>query len=262
LPTSVLFEHLLREDPVYLQCHPFAILGLTQLSVETGRKPGNLREVRTYAETLDPWVRNRCREVWDAPVVDIYSSEEFNTIAHQCPETENLHVQSENVLVEVLDDRDRPCRPGQLGRVVATSLLNYATPLIRYELEDIVEVGEACPCGRGLPVLRRVMGRAKSLVHLPSGDTCIPVIWSEMMAVAKIKQFQMIQTSLQEIVLKLVAKSPLDAAERRSLTLAIQNKLNHNFDVEIIYADDIPREPSGKYREFKSELADALGTPA
>ena len=72
----------------------------------------------------------------------------------------------------------------------------------------------------------------------------------------------MIQTSLQDIVLKLVVKAPLDGAERERITLAIHEKMHHDFNVEIIYADDIPREPSGKYREFKSELADALGTPA
>jgi phenylacetate-CoA ligase len=258
-PMSDLFEHLLREDPVYLQSHPSAILGLVQLSAETGRKPENLREVRTYAEPLDPWLREFCRKVWGVPMVDNYSAEELNTIAHQCPETENLHVQSENVLVEVLDDRDRPCGPGQSGRVVATSLLNYATPLIRYELGDIVEVGEACSCGRGLPVLRRIQGRVKALVHLPNGDTCFPNVWNDLMTVTKIRQFQMIQTSLQDIVLKLVVSAPLDEAERRSVTLAIHEKLLYDFDVEIVYADEIPREPGGKYREFKSELA---GLPA
>jgi phenylacetate-CoA ligase len=261
-PMSDLFEHLLREDPTYLQSHPFLILGLAQLSAETGRKPGHLRQVRVYGETLDPWVRDYCRKVWGVPVVENYSAEEFGTIAHQCPETENLHVQSENVLVEVLDDQDRPCKPGQSGRVVGTSLLNYATPLIRYELGDIVEVGETCPCGRSLPVLRRIRGRIKDLVHLPNGDSCFPNVWSELMAVAKIRQFQLIQTSLQDIVLKLVVRSTLDEAERQSVTLAIHKKLLHDFDVEIIYVDDIPREPSGKYREFMSELASAPDTPA
>ena len=145
--------------------------------------------------------------------------------------------------------------------MVATSLLNYATPLVRYELGDVVELGEACPCGRGLPVLRRVRGRVKALVYLPNGDTCFPNVWSDLMAIPKIRQFQMIQTSLQDIVLKLVVTAPLDAAERRSVTLAIHKKLLHDFDVEIIYADDIPREPSGKYREFKSELSGAPDIP-
>ena len=107
-PMSVLFESLLREDPVYLQSYPSIIYGLAQLSAETGRKPGKLRQVRTYGETLNPEIRELCREVWGLPMVDSYSAEEVNTIAHQCPETENLHVQSENVLMEVLDDRDRP----------------------------------------------------------------------------------------------------------------------------------------------------------
>jgi phenylacetate-coenzyme A ligase PaaK-like adenylate-forming protein len=61
--------------------------------------------------------------------------------------------------VEVLDEEGRPCAPGETGRVVATSLNNFAMPLIRYETGDTAEVGAPCPCGRGLPVLTRIMGR-------------------------------------------------------------------------------------------------------
>jgi len=256
---SVLFEHLLRENPCYLQTHPFVVLGLVQLSAETGRKPESLREVRTYGETLDPWVRELCREVWGVPIADNYSAEEFGTIAHQCPQSEALHVQCENVLVEVLDDQGEPCAAGQSGRVVVTSLLNYATPLIRYELEDIVEVGAPCDCGRGLPVLKRIKGRVKNMVHLPNGETCFPEVWKELFTITKIRQFQMIQTSLHDILLKCVVSEPLDDAERQSAIASIRKKLLYDFDVQISYVDDIPRDPSGKYQDFKSDLGDLAG---
>ena len=45
--------------------------------------------------------------------------------------------------------------PGEIGRLVVTRLHHFATPLLRYDIGDYAEVGDACPCGRGLPVLRR-----------------------------------------------------------------------------------------------------------
>lgn len=66
---------------------------------------------------------------------------------------------AEHVLVELLDDRDQPVPSGEAGRVVLTTLQNFQNPMIRYEVGDIATGSlEPCRCGRGLPVLDRVMG--------------------------------------------------------------------------------------------------------
>jgi phenylacetate-CoA ligase len=102
-------------------------------------------------------------------MVDMYTCQEAGYLALQCPDHPHYHVQSENVLLEVVDDQGLPCAPGEVGRVLVTSLNNFATPLIRYEIGDYAEVGAACSCGRGLPVLKRIMGRYRNLLTLPDG---------------------------------------------------------------------------------------------
>ena len=102
LPISEILEHVLNEDPVYLQTHPYTLLGMIERSREIGAKPSSLREVRTFGEALEPRIRAAARTEWGVPVVDSYSALEFGMIAHQCPESENLHVMSESVLLEVL----------------------------------------------------------------------------------------------------------------------------------------------------------------
>src|SRR3546814_13116510 len=93
---------------------------------------------------------------------DVCSSDLY--LALQCPEHEHYHVQSEAVLLEVLDEEDRPCRPGEVGRVVVTPLTNFAMPMIRYAVGGLAAVGAPCPCGRGLPVLTRILGRARDKI--------------------------------------------------------------------------------------------------
>jgi phenylacetate-CoA ligase len=253
-PVAEIFERLLREDPAYLECRTSLTLALAQLSAETGRKPKSLRQVRNFGEALDPWVHAYCRGVWGVPIVNNYSSEEFGTIAHECAQSETLHVQSESVFVEVLDDHNRPCGPGQSGRILVTALLNYGTPLIRYDLGDIVEIGGPCACGRGLPVLKQIRGRTKDLIHLPNGGRMHGYFWNELGGFPKVRQFQVIQTSLESLHLKLVASAPLDESERLSLIELMQKQLVHKFQIHITYHGEIPREPSGKYMIFKSEL--------
>jgi phenylacetate-CoA ligase len=90
----------------------------------------------------------------------VYSSDEAGYIALQCPEGEHYHVQSESLLLEVLDAAGSACMPGQVGRVIVTTLNNFAMPLVRYDTGGDAEVGPPCACGRGLPVLRSLVERA------------------------------------------------------------------------------------------------------
>ena len=63
LPIDDIFENVAAEDPAYLQSHPYIVLGLIQRGEETVIRFESLREVRTYGETLGPWVREKCRAV-------------------------------------------------------------------------------------------------------------------------------------------------------------------------------------------------------
>jgi phenylacetate-CoA ligase len=251
-------DWLLRRDPDYLLTYPSNVMALVQHFQQIGRRPGRLKEVRTFGELLEPHVRRACREFWGTPVVDMYSSQEVGYIALQCPKTENYHVQSENVLVEVLDEQGRLCAPGQIGRVVITALHNFAMPLIRYEIGDYAEVGEACACGRGLPTLRRIMGRQRNMAILPDGSRRWPAIElsgsDELAEFPPIHQFQLIQRTRTEMEMLLVAHRHLTEREEQRLREWIDTAVGHAFDTKITYVDSIPRSATGKFEDFRCEV--------
>jgi phenylacetate-CoA ligase len=256
LSISDLLERVLAEDPDYLQTHPYTLLGMIELSVETGEKPSNLREVRTFGETLEPRIRRIAREAWGVPVIENYSANEIGTIAHQCPENQFLHVMAESILVEVLDDDGAPCKPGEVGRVVLTSLHNFASPLIRYANGDYARVGSACACGRGLPVLERIMGRERNLLVLPSGERRFAQSHLGDFMAAPIRNFQITQTGLETMEVTLVVPRPWTEADEAALQRHLAEKYRHEFDIAINYAERIERAPNGKYEEFKSLVAE------
>ena len=257
MPISALFDVLMTENPDYIQIQPSTLQGLVLYSVAQGRKPDRLREARTYAEGLEPGLRTICEEKWGISVADNYSAQEFSIIALQCPEHSNLHVQSENVLVEVLDGAGEPCAPGQTGRLVITALNNFASPLIRYENGDFAEVGPPCPCGRGLPVLSRVAGRQCSLALLPNGDRITPVLATgSPLLEAPIRQYQCVQKSLQEIEVRLVLERPLTGDEEARIADFLARSLRHPFACRFVTVDEIPRLASGKYEVFRCEVAE------
>ena len=163
-------------------------------------------------------------------------------------------MQAENALVEVVDDAGRPCAPGEVGRVLVTSLNNFATPLIRYELGDYAEVGEPCSCGRGLPVLKRVMGRYRNLLTLPDGTRRWPRLGYEtsLQSIAPIELMQMIQTAAEEIRVRLVMERALDAAETERLTAFIQKNLGYPFRLSFDHVDTIRNPSNAKFEQFIS----------
>ena len=244
-----------RENPEYLLTYPSNLLQLAQLYRERGMALPNLRSVETFAEVLQPEVREACREAWDVPVVDMYSAQETGYIALQCPDHEHYHVQAESTLVEVLNDQGKPCGPGETGRVVVTPLHNFATPLIRYEIGDYAEVGEACSCGRGLPVLNRILGRVRNMLTLPSGDTLWPSFPAEMfLAIAPVRQFQLIQRRPDEIEVSLVVEKTLSGEQEGRLREALNRCFGYPFTYRFTYVDEIPRSASGKFEDFRVEL--------
>ena len=253
-------DWLRRQEPDYLLTHPTMVQSLAGYCLDRGIELPGLRQVETISEIVQPVTRTLCREAWDVPLIDMYTAREAGYIALQCPDHEHYHIQSEGIFVEVLDDAGRPCSPGEVGRVVVTPLHNFAMPLIRYDIGDYAELGAPCPCGRGLSVLRRVLGRKQNMLVLPSGEERWPLLSSEnirgLLALAPIRQYQFVQKSLEAMELRLAVERALTDAEENALRRWVIEKFGQPFDVDLAYHEEIPRTAAGKYQDFLSEVAE------
>ncbi|MFI9173102.1 phenylacetate--CoA ligase family protein [Streptomyces lincolnensis] len=130
-----------------------------------------LRGFLVAGEPLTEARRARMSELWGGvPVRQDYGSTETGSLAGECREG-RLHLWADRFVAEVYDPATgRSAREGR-GRLVLTTLHRRAMPLVRYDLEDTVEVsGEDCGCGWRLPVIR-VLGRSAGGV--PVGDATV-----------------------------------------------------------------------------------------
>jgi phenylacetate-CoA ligase len=136
-----------------------------------------------------------------------------------------------------------------------TTLHNFAMPLLRYELGDYATVGAPCPCGRGLPVIKQVLGRVRNLVQTPQGKRYWPTALGKIRAITPIQQAQYVQTGLDTIELRVRLERTLSEAERQAAIKCVQDALQYRFHVKITAVENIERGPTGKYEEFLSMLA-------
>ena len=246
---------LVREDPAYLVVYPSVLDAIVRQVRDRGLRLPSLRQVRTISEALTPATRALATEVLGVPVVDTYSAQEVGYLALECPTGGRYHVQAERLLVELVDERGRPCPPGEPGRVIVTDLHNFATPLVRYDLGDVAVAGEPCPCGRGLPVLTRVIGRRRGLLVYPDGRVVWPLFSVACRDAARYRELQLVQESVERLRLRVVPEAPLSAGDRGALAAAVQRALGHPFTVDVEEVAALDRSPTGKLEEFVSRVA-------
>jgi phenylacetate-CoA ligase len=252
---ETLFGWLLQQQPDYLITHPSLAAELARVALAGGGRLARLREVRTYGELLSPETRELCRDAWGVGVTDTYSTNEVGYIALQCPQHEHLHVQSEGVFLEVLDDGGRACNPGEVGRVVVTALHNFAMPLVRYDVGDYAEVGAPCDCGRGLPVLRRIIGRVRNTLVTASGRRYWPVLGARaLVEAAPIRQYQLVQKAFDRVEARLVVASALTPAQEATVRSHILSRLPSELHLDLVYCENIARSAGGKFEDFISEV--------
>jgi len=248
-------EWLMAQNAAYCLSLPTNIKALARFFAEHRLQLPGLVEMRTYGEVADDEVYTLVKQVWNVPVHDIYSSQETGYIALQCHEYGRHHIQSENLLVEILDEQGNDCAAGETGKVVVTTLHNYGMPLIRYFIGDYAVAGGPCPCGRGLPVIDRILGRERNMVTLPGGRRHYPSFPAEVWAhIAPIRQMQLVQKSLEQIEARLAMDREMTGEEKAAFTRVIQARMKHPFNITFSFHDRIERSKGGKFEDFISEV--------
>jgi phenylacetate-CoA ligase len=247
---------LVEQDPHSLVTHPGNLYALAGWFSGHGVKLPLLHDIRTVSGRVAPEHRAACRAAFGRPLVDSYSTRELGYLALQCPRHERYHVQEEGVLLELLDDVGQPVPQGRPGRVVVTSLHNFAMPFVRYDTGDYAIAGAACDCGRGLAVLERIVGRGRNLMSMPDGTRRWPGCdLIHLDVVPGIRQHQFVQTALDRIELVLVADQPLSQADQESLATVVRACLGQGLEVAVVRVERLPYSADGRFDEFVNLLS-------
>jgi phenylacetate-CoA ligase len=253
-PVSYHADLISRTRPECITAMPSNLSLLLKYYEENNNAPNWIKSVWTVSEALGD-LRERCLKTLNCKIIDSYSCAETGYIALQCPEHEHYHVQSETIRLEVLRPDNTHCKPGEIGRVVITPLHNFASPLFRYEIGDEAEVGDPCPCGRGLSVLKRIIGRTYDYLTMPDGrKQRVDTGYYPICAIPAVRELQIVQRSKELIEILLVLSRPLNVDEIKNITELCTERFGDIFEYRITKVDSISQTISGKRRIFISEV--------
>jgi phenylacetate-CoA ligase len=245
-------DSLLSQKPHILVGHPPDLVALAKAARARGVDM-TFDFVGSNSELLTGVERRFIEETFDCPVYDEYSSLEVGYIARDCTQ-KHMHLVSDSVMTEFIKEGE-PAAPNEQGGVVVTSLCDDATPFIRYVQGDIASYSdEKCTCGITFPVMNVVEGRTDDFLQLPSGEEVPPTrIVPLFFQFDTIKEFNVIQTATDTVVVNIVPTEKFTESEKQQLLQEILEALP-GIHITFNHVDTIEKTPRGKKRAVTNNI--------
>lgn len=148
---AAIIATLRRTGAQVLECSTATLAALVAVAADS-KAPG-IQFVRVHGEVPSDALRAAAARAFGAVVRFHLAHPLTGAIAFECAEGGALHVQAENVYVELVDAHGADGPPGVSGRLLVTDLHNLRQPVPRFDTGWTARWGAPCACGRGLPVL-------------------------------------------------------------------------------------------------------------
>jgi phenylacetate-CoA ligase len=252
-------RQLKRYSPDVLVAYTTPMYNFAVSVRDQGIEPPRVRSVITAAEKVQDFQRETIEEVFGCKVFNTYGSREFMLIASECEEHSGLHVNVENLYVEI-DHDSKKLDPSGPGELLVTDLHNFGMPFIRYNIGDlgVPWMDGGCACGRGLPLIADVEGRLLDTIVTPAGRMVPGEFFPHLAKEFKeIKQFQVVQDELERLVIKVVPSFEFTGAPLEQFKSEIIGVIGNEIELDIQMVDEIPLTATGKYRVAISNVWNA-----
>ncbi len=225
---------------------------LARFLQENGIEAPQLKAVITSSEKLTPAMRETFTSVYQCKTYDSWSGVEACGLVSEC-EHGSLHISPDMGIVELLDENDRPVKPGEVGEVVCTGLLNFDQPLIRYRIGDRMRLGtEPCKCGRNMPVVAEIMGRVEDTVVGKDGREMVR-FHGVFVDLPSVIEGQIVQHDLYSFEINVVTTDNFSKEEANTIRNRMISQLG-DVTVEIQRLERIPRNANGKFQAVISHV--------
>lgn len=218
-----------------------------------------LKKVITYAEVLEKEEKARFAAAFRCPVLEIYQASE-GQMGSPCKKGQ-LHINEDMIYVELYDEKGAPVQDAKtpVHRMIVTNLVNRVQPLIRYEMNDLIALGEACPCGSHFRVIDHIIGRHDDVLLLTNEDGVERSVFPDLVsrwimttsdAIREYRVFHKQHTNNLKIEVELLGEEP-DLEEKLAKRLHDEfHFYDIEINVEVVYAHIALSEGNLKFKRF------------
>ena len=217
------WDSILKYKPTYLITVPSFLLKLIEYADSHGIDYNNLgiKGAICIGESLrnqdfsNSILADKIASKWNIKLFSTYASTEMSTAFTECEHGVGGHHHPELIIVEVLDDENKPVKDGESGELTITTIGVEAMPLIRFKTGDIVKLHtNPCMCGRNTLRVGPVVGRKQQMIKY-KGTTLYPPAMNDVLNDFGAIDNYLIQIytndlGTDEIVIKIAVNSPTE----------------------------------------------------
>lgn len=132
----------------------------------------------------------RIKEKWDVELYSTYASTEMGAAFTECKAGKGGHHHPELLIVELLDEANKPVKNGQPGELTVTTLGVEGMPLLRFKTGDIcIAHTEKCSCGRTTLRLSPIIGRKQQMIKFKGTSLYPPSLYDILNNVPYVKNY-------------------------------------------------------------------------
>jgi phenylacetate-CoA ligase len=243
--------------PLYIYGYPSSLYFFSKWIDEQDLNIHQPQGIFTTAEKLFPYMRTGMEDVFGCDVYDTYGLNDGGVHAFECSEHSGLHITTERSIMEIVDENGGQLENGE-GRILATSLYNYAMPFIRYDTGDLgYIIDDVCGCGRESKLLKEVVGRQQEMLETPEGkyihgEFFTHIFWE----IDGVKEFQVAQDRLDKIIIKIVPEEYFDKKQLDKIRDVIR-KRSERWVVEFKFVDVVEKTGAGKHKFIINNIKEA-----
>jgi len=234
---------------------------LARHALENGIDDIRPRRIFGVSDLVDAECRELVVAAFGQPLIDLYGAAEAGCISWECGRCGAYHVNADTVILEFLRD-GRPVPPGEVGEVFVTNLHSAAMPIIRYGLGDLGAASRDLPsCGRSLPLMSIIEGRADDALLMPSGKRLSPLFFFGLMKpVPGLAAWRVVQDKPAGLAYHIVPGPGFGPGSLDLIKTRTAEFIPEGLEVRFVVEAELPPDPSGKVRSVISLLG-AGGRP-
>lgn len=252
-----LVDHLSRLAPCILIVDPVYLAALVRYMEKKSIPAPPVRHIITTYELLTGSFKGLFEKAFGCQVYTQYGGSELLDVANEC-EYHTLHAMPDNVWVEVMRD-GRSAKPGEVGRAILTDLGNFNMPFLRYDIGDLLEVGDGpCPCGRHTDAFAACHGRARDAIPLGTGGFLTPLQADALFKDVKgVAFYKLVQAEKDVYRISIMPDGAPETVDRETILTRCRKMFGETGRFDIKCVAEIKPERSLKYRFVYSECGEA-----
>jgi phenylacetate-CoA ligase len=249
------FEKLNNDGIRFIEGYPSTLYALASYLNST-HQTFELKAVLTSSETLFEWQRTAIEKAFKCKIFDFYGMAERVVYATECSAHEGHHINPDYGITEFIGGDGAPVARGEAGKIIATSLHNFAFPLIRYQTNDSCALKTAeCSCGRAFPLMDDVATKDEAIITLPDGRLISPsVLTHPFKPMVNIEASQILQKDLHNIIIHVVRGPLYTDWDEKLLLEGFTNRIGDGINLKVVYVNEIEKTKNGKLKWVTSNV--------